>query len=865
MYPKLPRLIRFLTRGDEAVAGDLMEEFTTGGRTRLWLWKQALSTMIPNFEISREGNMFSGYWNDVRFASRTLAKNPGFAAIAVATIALGIGVNTGIFTVLNGVALKPLQTPGAERLLSVYQDIHGKLPRSVHESASFFSTAEYETYRGQNRVFTGLAAYETLLQATLAGEEPRQIWGQLTSCNYFDVLQQAPALGRAFLAEDCKAARSGAVVVISDSFWRSTFGADPAIVGRSATLNGRLMTIVGVAKPGFNGTESLASTFWAPFTMQSALEPNDLYGKANTSWLAVIGRVKTGLARETVRADLNVIAARIDADQPGRSTSIGVLPTTLLGIPEERQIANTVGGLILAAVGMVLLIACANVANLLLARAAGRQHEFAIRLSIGATRWRLIRQLLTESLMIAMAGGILGSILALSTFDAAVRFAVAHLPRGTPALAFNFAPDWRVPEYSVALTLLTGFVCGLAPALRVSRPALNRALNQKSGGGFLRHSLVGVQVAACMVLLIASGLLLRGLWVAQTLDPGFRMKNISTGSFDLETLGYNEPRAAAFQRALMDRVASAPGVESVAQAMNAPLNNNHNGSGFIPSGHTKERGAEFNYVSPEFFPMLEIPIVHGRNFTSAESWAGTPLAIVTESTARRWWPGGDPVGKTISWDISPPAPTVFQVVGVVKDAQVSHIGRSDETYLYLSDGLNRQLHMRLLVRGARSSENAIRKAVRALEPGLVVDAAPLEDGIEFWRSLSRVAASLAGSLGVLALVLASIGIYGVVSFVVSRRVREIGIRMALGADDRMVQKMILRQAMRPVVLGALAGIAGCAAVSRILSSMLFGLSAYDPVAFFGVPVLLLAIAMLASYVPARRATKVDPMIALRYE
>jgi putative ABC transport system permease protein len=605
--------------------------------------------------------------------------------------------------------------------------------------------------------------------------------------------------------------------------------------------------------------------FWAPFTMQSTLEPHDLYGKANTSWLAVIGRVKPGLARETVRADLSVITARMDAEQPGRTTSITVLPATLLGMPEERQIANTVGGLILAAVGMVLLIACANVANLLLARAAGRQHEIAIRLAIGATRWRLIRQLLTESLMIAMAGGLLGSMLALATSDATVRFTVAHLPRETPALAFNFAPDWRVLSYSFALTLLTGFVCGLAPALRASRPVLNRALNQKAGGGTLRHALVGLQVAACVVLLIVSGLLLRGLWVAQTVDPGFRMKDISTVSFDLETLGYNEPRAAAFQRTLMDRVASTPGVESVAQAMNAPLNNNHNGSEFLPSGQTQERGAEFNYVSPELFPLLQIPIVRGRNITSAESWAGTPVAVVTESTARRWWPGEDPVGKTISWDISPPAPTVFQVVGVAKDVQVSHIGRSDDAYLYLSAGLNRQLHMRLLVRGARSSEHAIRKAVRALEPGLVVDVAPLEESLEFWRSLSRVSASIAGLLGILALVLALIGIYGVVSFAVSLRVREIGIRMALGADHRMVQKMILRQAMRPVVIGALAGIAGCAAVSQILSSMLFGLSAYDPVAFLGVPILLLANAMLASYAPARRATKVDPMIALRCE
>ena len=430
-------------------------------------------------------------------------------------------------------------------------------------------------------------------------------------------------------------------------------------------------------------------------------------------------------------------------------------------------------------------------------------------------------------------------------------------------------PDIRVLGYAVLLTLITGIVFGLIPALQASRPDVNAALKQsgtdgKTADGFLRHALVGTQVAVSMVLLIAAGLLLRGLYLAQTIDPGFEMKNVAAVSFDLRGQGYDAARAGIFQRQVMDRLAALPGVETVAQAGNTPLSDSHRGAMFSLPGQADKYQVEFNEVSPDFFSLLGVPIVRGRNFTSTEARTGAALAIVTESTALRFWPNQDSIGKILRME----GESDMQVIGVAKDAQVSHLAKSNETYLYLPAGPKEQIRMKLLVRGAdafASTTTGIQAAIHSLDPGLVVDVAKLEDNLEVWRAPSRIVAILAGSLGALGMLLACIGVYGVVSYAVSRRVREIGIRMTLGADAREVKRLILRQAMRPVVLGALIGIAGCAAVSQVLKSMLFGISAHDPVAFVAVPLILLAVALVASYIPARRATQVDPMVALRYE
>jgi macrolide transport system ATP-binding/permease protein len=795
-------------------------------------------------------------WNDLRYAARTLRNSPGFAAIAIVAIALGIGINTGIFSLLNSVALRPLPVPRAEQLISVYQTLHSDSRRAIHGSSSYFSIDEYETYRDQNQVFSGLLAYAPFVSAALGGETPRSIVGQYASCNYFDVLDEPVALGRTLQPSDCLAAGNG-VVVLSDDLWRSAFQADPSIAGKTVLFNGRGFTVAGVAPPGFHGTEAAFAAFWVPLAAHSTLEPQATYlDQRDTSWLVLMGRAKTGIPLGKVRAGLSVIAARIDASEPGRKTTLVAGPATFASLPEVRSLVTGVGAIILAAVGLVLLVACANVANLLLARAAGRQREIAIRLTVGATRWRLVRQLMTESMLIAFLGGALGWAAAIWSFDAILAAIAAHLPKAFPQFALDISPDVRIFAFALAITVATGIVFGLAPALSASQSNINRELNS---AGFLRQSLVGVQVAVCMILLIAAGLMLRALYRAQIIDPGFEMKNVTAISFDLGPQGYTTTRAAVFHRQLMDRLSSIPGVNAVAQTTVTPLSDSHIFEQF-KSRADSDVMVEVNYVSPEYLALLNIPLVRGRDFTPAEISSGAAVMIPTESTARRLWPGQDPIGRDIESD-----KTQFQVIGVARDTQVSHIGRSDETYVYLPAGPKQQLKEALLVRAANPVSSQLRAALRAADPNLAVEIAPLEDNLEWWRTPSRLVAILGGSLGALALVLAAIGVYGVVSFGISRRIREIGIRTALGADSRVVHKLILTQAMRPVLIGAFIGIAACAAVSRILSSLLWGLSSYDPVAFTVVPVFLIAIALTASYIPARRATRIDPLSALWHE
>jgi predicted permease len=827
-------------------------------------------------EVCREMWSFTlveGLWRDLRYGARTLGKNPGFTVTAVLAIALGIGVNTGIFSVLNGVALKLLPIPRAEQIVSVDQIFHGKFRRNLHGESGLFSYSEYKSYRENNHVFSGLLAYAPFLEATLGGESPQQLMGAETSCNFFDVLGERPEIGRVFVEEDCRAPRASPVVVLSYELWRSRFGADPLIVGKSISLNRTKFAVIGVAAPGFGGLDPWPSEFWAPVTMQKALEPDsDLLSENNTGWLALLGRMRGGVSLEEVRADLGVIAGQIDQQYPERTTTLAIRRATFLGRQEEQTVVFGIGAVVLAAVGLVLLIACANVANLLLARASARQKEIAIRLSIGGSRWRIVRQLLTESLLIAFLGGTLGSLFAFWSIEGVARFVLAHLPHGSPRLVWNVNPDLRVWGYSLALTALTGMVFGLAPALHATRQDLSTAIKSDGGGfmgkaasgGMLRSTLVGVQVAVCMVLLIAAGLLMRGLYLAQTVDPGFEMKGITQARFDLPSQGYNEEHARVFQRELMARVAALPGVDAVEQARVTPLSHDFLGTGLILTGETQERQFEFNVVSPGFFTILEMPMVRGREFTKEETQSDAGVLVVTESTARELWPAQDAIGKTLRDG----SKKEFQVVGVVKDSQASHLGQTGGLFFYMPAGPKEQERLQLLVHskgGHIATAKGIRESVRALDPDLIVDVTRLEDNLEFWRTPSRIVAALSGVLGALALLLSSIGVYGVVSYGVSQRVREIGIRMTLGADGGDVMRLLLRQAMRPVLIGAAFGVAGCAAVSQILSKVLYGIGSHDPIAFVGVPVFLLGIALLASYIPARRATKVDPVVALRYE
>jgi predicted permease len=824
-------------------------------------------------------NWIQDFAQDLRYGARTLRQHLGFTSAAVLAIALGVGINVGIFSVLNGFALRLLPIPHAEQIVGISQVLHGRFSRNVHGEGGLFSYPEYLDYRDHSHVFAGLTAYEPFVEATLAGGRRQQLLGALTSCNYFDVLDEHPAQGRGFVEADCAAPGASPVVVISDDLWRGAFAGDPSLVGKAVILNRLSYTVIGIAPPKFRGVDVIPTSFWAPLMMQRALDPGpgpggDRLGDDNLSWLAMLGRVQADMPLTHVRADLNVIAGRIDQRNPGRITSLAISKATFFGRPAEREVLIPIASVILVAFGLVLLIACANVSNLLLARASVRHKEIALRLSIGASRWRLMRQLLTESLLLSLIGGALGSLLAFWSFAGITHFMISRLPHefSTIAMSVNVSPDFRVLAYALVLTLFTGIAFGLTPALKTSRLDLNTALKEdgafagsgKRSGQFLRHALVSGQIAVCMVLLLAAGLLLRALYHAQTVDPGFEMKNVASVFFNLTRQGYDDNAAVAFMQSTRERIASLPNVIEIAQAECAPLSHDFSADSFTLTESGAKVGIEYNHVSPEYFSVVGIPIVRGRGFTPADARNDAGVVVVTESTARRLWPSDDPLGKSLRegngrQDI---------VIGVAKDAQVSHLGELDTNYLYYPAGPRDDQRVYVLVRfagGFVATAKGVRDAVQSLDGEMPVEVTKLEDYLEVWRAPSRIAASLSGALGALALLLASVGVYGMVSYAVSRSVREIGIRMALGADSATIMSLVFRQAMRPVAIGALAGVAGCAAASWVLSSMLFGLNAHDPIAFTSVPLFLLGVAMLACYVPARRATNVDPMVALRCE
>jgi predicted permease len=826
--------------------------------------------------------MMSQLWIDLRYATRALARSPGFACAGVLTIALGIGINTAIFSVLNGIALRDLPATEADELVSIHQIYDG--PRMVHGARSMFSTSEYRTYRDATQTLSGILAYARPWTLTLGGGSQAEVSGTLVSCNYFEVLRQQPTLGSGFTPGNCDDQGAEPVVVLGHDLWLTTFGADPALVGRSVVLNGHIFSVVGVAPEGFQGVDLAKTELFVTIAAHPLLRPEEAlttgavsfsYNDEKLSWLSLIGRRNQDASVAHVRAELAVTAAQIDAEQSRTTpTRLVVERASAMSFPEARPVLLGVGGVVLTAFGFVLLIACVNVANLLLARAAGRTREIAVRLSLGASRGRLVRQLLTESVLISVAGGVLGSVLALWALQSLFVFVLSAVPGGVPPFRFDPSPDARVFWFAVALTFGTGILFGLVPALHASSPDVNTALKQDVSGSadrrgtWLQGALVGAQVAVCMVLMIASGLLLRGLQAAQTAEPGFEYRGVAVASFDLRGLGYDAQKATLFQRQLMERVRSLPGVEGVAQVAMTPLTPGSRGTMFRIPGQDQWQQVDMNDVSPEYFALIGVPLVSGRTFTAAEVHDTSTAAIITEATARRYWPGQDPIGKTLEFSIGPNRTVTREVVGVTRDANITSIAEVPTSYVYFPSAPRTQLGLRLLVKSRAdfaSTTAGIRAVARALEPGLFVGVAPLEDNLRFWQQLSRFVTVLAGSLAALALVLAAIGIYGVVAYGMSRRVREIGIRLALGAGTVIVLGLMLRRAMRPVVIGAVVGVVLSAAASRILSGVLFGVSPLDPLGLGLATLVVLAVALTAGFLPARRATRVDPMTTLRYE
>jgi predicted permease len=816
--------------------------------------------------------MLSAIWNDIRYSVRTLARNPSVTVLAVVTIALGIGVNAGIFTTVNGVLYRNLPAGNAHELVTIEQTIEGA-PGRVGNA---FSTQEYRNLAERTTSLSGVFGSSDPTRTTLGGESPQQIAGAIVTCEYFDVLEQPPAMGRALRAEDC-ATGAGPVVVLAHELWSTAFESDLSIIGRVIELNRQLFTVVGVAQEGtYGGLAFYRTQYFAPISAQPLLLPDeDTYGNDGRGWLFVTGRRAASI--EQVRAELGVFAAQIDAEQPGRTTTMRVARATpVAGF--FRDVLGTIAAVVMTAFALVLLIACANVANLLLARATARNREIAIRFSLGASRARVVRQLLTESVLISVAGGVLGSVLGVWAFQTLAAVVIPTLmPPGSWPLFIDPSPDFRVIAVMAAVTLGAGVLFGLAPAFRVSKPDLHAVIKQdahgtsgRRGGGRLQGVLVGAQVAMTMVLIVGVGLLLRGLAATQTVDVGFDVRNVAVASYDTRGGGYDDAEAAAFQRRLLDEVRRLPVVEAAAQVITEPLNSDMEGSGIrLPTqDRSQTRFVALNGVTADYFDVVGIPIVRGRAFEDADMTDGSVATIVTESTARNLWPGQDPVGQRMLLAVSRDQDVTLEVVGMARDAQIAVVGRVEPYYLYVPAAPRSAQLLQLLVKSRSdfaSTAAAIRAAAARLDPGLAVQVRPLESNVDYWRNLSGTLTGLAGGLGLLALTLGAVGVYGVVAYFVGRRTREIAIRVALGARRGNLLAMIMRRTMRTVIIGAVVGLVGAVAVSRLLSAVLFGVSPFDPIGIGVAALFVFAVAFAAAFLPGRNAVRQQPLAALHYE
>jgi predicted permease len=815
---------------------------------------------------------------DLRYGARMLWKKPGFASIAVLTLALGIGANTAIFTLVNAVFLQPIPVAEPARLMSVFGTDENN--RSPQTDASPISWLNFKDYRDQNDVFTGMIAFQFIGLNFSSVGEPQQITGMIVTGNYFDLLGVKAAIGRTFLPEEDRTPGTHPVVVLNYGAWQRRFGADPAIVGRAIKLNGLDYTVVGVAAEGFKGTSAIGGVdCWVPTMMHDRVLTGvfrEWFNERRPLILNVIGRLKPGVTQPQAETAMRVIGRRLEQDFPNDNDkrNVTLIPLNQSTVPPQlRSVFLRAGGLMLTVVGLVLLIACANVANLLLARATARRKEIALRMALGAGRARLIRQLLTESLLLALAGGVVGLLLAL----AGRNLLWAFRPPGVNAGDINLSIDPRVLGYTLLLSLLTGVIFGLAPALQASRAELVTELKEKGaqvarGSRWLslRNLLVVGQVALSLVALIGAGLFLRSLGAAQRIDPGFETEKLLVFSVDAGAQGYDRARGIEHYRRLVERVEAIPGVVSAAIASGRPFAWGFMRSVFV-EGQEPSRGGRgiltvAGAVDPRYFETMRIPLMRGRNFTEADRENTPPVVVINEAMANRFWPNQDAVGKRFRF-FGNDVPQ--EVVGVVKNSTVRNIGEDPRPIAYqslLQDFPSQAtLHARTagdpsgLLATVQREAQALDRAMPLLAPATISQL--IREGL--WAA--RMGAALLSVFGMLALILASIGIYGVLAFSVSQRTSEFGIRLALGARPSDVLRLALGQTLTLVVAGAVIGVTGGLILTRMVANLLYGVSAVDPVAFIGMPLLLLLVALLASYLPARRATKIDPMIALRTE
>lgn len=800
-------------------------------------------------------------WQDIRYGFRTLLKKPGFAAITVLTLALGIGVNSAIFSVVNAVLLRPLPLAEADRL--VYAE---GLDFRDNTKGGSISPPDFLDYREQAHAFERFAAFQPL-SFTLTGEgEPERVTSARVSAGFFETLGVQPvAGGRTFLADEEQSGRNG-VVVISHGLWQSRFGGDPKLVGKILALNGQNATIIGIMPPDFQFPRD--AQLWTPIAFKTPQ-----MSQRRTHFLTAVGRLKNGVTADQAQAEVNNIAHGLEKQYPESNTHFGLgltlLPERLVG---QLRLTLLV---LLGAVGLVLLIACANVANLSLARGVSRHREIAIRSALGASRVRVVRQLLTESVLLSLVGGGLGLLLAVWSVDLLVAFSPENLPR-----IKEVTIDWRVVLFTLFVSLLTGIIFGLFPALSTSKSNLTETLKEGSRGTMgakgqrLRALLVVSEVALSLMLLVGAGLLMKSFLRLTHVDPGFTTTNVLTMQLSLARAKYPEPQqTAAFFQTLVSRIEALPGVESAGTVTELPLSGQENDTFFTIEGKppvafgSLENDANIRIVSPNYFRAIGIPLLKGRAFTERDSANAPNAIIVSDSFARRFLPNEDPIGKRLTIDFG--KPWTGEIAGVVGNIHHSSLDQEPTGEMYVNHAQTPSPMTNIVVRAAGDPTKltaAIRNEVQSLDKDLpIYNIKTMEQRISESAAQPRFRTLLLGLFACIALLLASVGIYGVISYSVTQRTHEIGIRLALGAQASDVLRLVVRQGMGLALIGIVIGLVAAFAVTRVMASLLYGVTATDPVTFVGVSALLAGVALVACLVPARRATRVDPMIALRHE
>ena len=820
-------------------------------------------------------------WQDLWFGWRMLLRAPGFTAVAVVSLGLGIGVNTAIFSLVDKALIKKLPVEEPDRLMIV----NASRGQGVSPNSNY---PDFADYRDRNEVFEGLVCYTQRALTLSVGNQAERVQGMIVSGNYFTALRVRPALGRGFLPEEDKTSGTHAVVVLSYRLWQRRFGGNPNLVGNPVKLNGEAFTVVGITPPAFTGTVAgSAPDVYVPIMMMARLSPGSnmdlLFGPRSRSlsgWLQMLGRLRPGVSREQAATAMTVLGTQVARAHPGADGSPRVEPTFLLE-DGSRGNTNLLSDLrfplqmLMVTVGLILLIACANVANLLLGRAGTRQKEIAIRLAAGAGRPRLIRQLLTESALLSALGGGAGLALAASISGLIVGFTPPN-NNAFASLTLDSRLDMRVLGFTLVVSIVTGILFGLAPALSASRPDLVPALKDEGTilGKRVRHLnfrnlLVAGQVALSVMVLVGAALCIRSLRNWHATDIGFDPAKVLVMSVDLSLSGYNAERGRRFYSEMVERVQSVRGVDAVSLATQIALGDGFGAmmraEGYVPKPG-EDISSDFNQIGPDYFRVMQIALLDGRDFAQSDTTTTSPVAIINQTAARRFFPGQNPVGQRVIVGRAPDE-QIREIVGVVKDSKYRRMNEELRPAVFIPFFQRYRGDMTLHVRTMSDPATvlpAVRREAQAIDASVpLYNVKTLEEQKNSSLYTSRLAATLLTAFGLLALLLAAVGVYGVMAYTVTRRTREIGIRLALGAQGHEVRRLVMVEGATVVTIGIALGLGGALGATRLVESLLYGVTPTDPVAYGGAALLLAVVALLANYVPTRRASRIDPLMAIR--